>query len=426
LRIRTAIHGLLVLAVCVTAVSSAAASDGAEDFRAGLEAFEAERYPEARAALERAVAAEPDHARALLLLGMSELALGEADAALQHFEAARRADASLEQLALYHEGLAHAQAARSREAREALERSIEADSGSRVAAGARGLLGALDPEPLRRYRLAARIGLEFDDNVSVPEIDATSEKADGAFVADLAGSYRLFASERAVVEAGYDFTQSLHFELSEANLQSHGVWLDGSHAIGAVDAGLGYRFGTSTLGGDGFLNLHEVRPRLGVPVRPGWIAELAVAYRNKDFLDSQDRDRDGHHVSAGVRNFFQLPDRRTRVDAGVRFETEDTRGPEFDYLGFSLGAGLRVPFEWRGEWRFDLAYRLRMRDYSNETPSIGEARFDLDHGVGVGLMRRLGRHVEAQLDYRFTDADSNLPSADYQDNTVGIGFRVSL
>jgi tetratricopeptide (TPR) repeat protein len=421
---RTAIGWALALALCVASTSSAA--DGPGDYAAGLEAFEAERYPEARAALERAVAADPDHARALLLLGMSELALGDAEAALVHFEAARRADPSLEQLALYHEGLAHAQAVHGSEARDALERSIEADSGSRVAAGARGLLASLDPGPQRRFRLATRVGIEFDDNVTVPEIDATSDEADAAFVADLAGSYRLFDAEGAVVEAGYDFAQSLHFELSEADLQSHGVWLDGSHALGALDAGLGYRFGASTLGGDGFLHLHEVRPRLAVPVRPGWTAELAVAYLNKDFLDSGDRDRDGHHVSAGVRNFFLVPDRKVRVDAGLRFEAEDARGAEFDYLGFSAGTGLRVPFEWRGEWRFDLAYRLRLRDYSSETPSIGEARLDVDHGVGVGLVRRLTRYVEAQLDYRFTGADSNLPSADYLDNTVGLSLRVSL
>ena len=41
-------------------------------------------------------------------------------------------------------------------------------------------------------------------------------------------------------------------------------------------------------------------------------------------------------------------------------------------------------------------------------------------------MRRLTRHTEAHLDYRFTAADSNLPSADTLDNTLGLSFRVSL
>ena len=395
MRARTAIVWVATLAVCFAAGGPSVAAVASQDFLAGMQAFEAERYEEARAALERAVAADPADGRALLLLGMSELALDDAESALEHFAAARHADPSLEPLASRYEGLVDAQA-------------------------------ELDPRPQRRFRLATRLGIEFDDNVSVPEIDATSDEADGAFVADLAGSYRFFDSERAVVEAGYDFAQSLHFELSDADFQSHGLWLDGSHAIGGLDGGLGYRFATSTLGGDGFLNLHEVRPRLDVPVRSGWTAELAVAYLNKDFLDSQNRDRDAHHVSAGVQNFFRLPDGKARVDAGARFEAEDARGAEFDYLGLSLGAGLRVPFEWRGEWALDLAYRLRLRDYSNQTPSIGEARLDLDHGVGVGLMRRLTRHTEAHLDYRFTGVDSNLPSADTLDNTLGLSFRVSL
>ncbi len=426
MRTRTAIAWIAALAALFATGGPVLAAGHSDEFAAGMEAFEAERYEEARALLQRAVAEDPDDGRALLLLGMSELALGDAESALERFEVARSVDPSLEQLALYHEGLAHARAARDAEARVALERSIEVDARSRLAAGAQGLLTALDPQPRQRFRLASRIGIEYDDNVTVPEIDATSERGDGAFVADLATSYRILDSERAALEAGYDFTQSLHFDLSDADLRSHGLWVDGAHAIGALDAGLGYRFGTSSLGGDGFLNLHEVRPRLDLPVRAGWTAEVAVAYLHKDFLDSRDRDRDAHHVSAGLQNFFQLPDGRIRANAGLRFEAEDARGAEFDYLGFSLGGGLRVPFEWRGEWSLDLAYRFRLRDYSNETPSIGKVRFDLGHGVGVGLMRRITRRVEAHLDYRFTGADSNLPSADYVDNTVGFALRVSL
>jgi tetratricopeptide (TPR) repeat protein len=427
-RIAAAIAALLGGFAALGIAASAAAATGGEAFRQGLEAFEAERYEEARAALERAVAEDPDDGRALLLLGMSELPLGRAEVAVAHFRAARAADPSLEQLALYHEGLALAQTERGPEARRALERSIAADAGSRVAAGARGLLAAVDPvAPRQRFRLSSRVGIEYDDNVSVPELDASSGKGDGAFVADLAASYRFLDSERAALEAGYDFAQSLHFDLSDADLRSHGLWLDAAHAVGALDAGLGYRFDTATLGDDGFLNLHEVRPRLDVPVRPGWTAELAVGYLNKDFLDSNDRDRDAHHASAGVENLFRFGDRRiVHANAGLRFEAEDARGAEFDWLGGSLGAGLRVPFEWRGEWAFDLAGRLRLRDYTHATPSIGKARLDLDHGIGVGLVRRITRRVEARLGYRFGGAVSNLPSADYVDNTVGLTLRASL
>jgi hypothetical protein len=359
---------------------------------------------------------------------MSELALGRLDAAIARFREARAVDPELEQLALYHEGLALARAERGPEARQALERSIEADAESRVAAGARGLLAAVGPVPgpRQRFRLASRVGIEYDDNVSVPELDESSREGDGAFVADLAASYRFLDSERVALEAGYDFAQSLHFDLSDADLRSHGLWLDAAHALGELDAGLGYRFDTATLGDDGFLNLHEVRPRLDVPVRPGWTAELAVGYLNKDFLDSDDRDRDAHHVSAGVENFFQLADRRIHASAGLRFEAEEARGAEFDWLGGSLGAGLRVPFEWRGEWALDFAARLRLRDYAHATPSIGTARLDLEHGVGVGLVRRITRRLEARLGYRFGGADSNLPEADYLDNTVGLSLRASL
>lgn len=430
MRVRAWIGFAATLASLLAGAATAAparAADASEEFLLGMDAYEAGRTEEARAAFARAVEADPANGRALLLLGMTELELGRPDAAVQHFRSAPDADPSLEALALYHEGLALAETSRVGEARAALERAILVDPGSRAAAGARGLLAALDSrEPARRFRLATSLGIEFESNVSVPEIDASSGQGDGAFVADLAASYRLLRSERAAVEVGYDFAQSLHFDLREADLRSHGLWLDGSHAAGPVDLGLGYRFGTATLGGDGFLNLHELRPRLELPIRPGFGAELSVAYLNKDFLDSNDRDRDAHRASAGVESFSWLADRKVRVDAGARFEAEEARGPEFDYLGLSLGSGLHLPFAWRGEWTLELGYRLRLRDYANETPSIGEPRLDLEHGLRLSLARRIAKRVEARLDYRLTAADSNLPAADYLDSTVGLSLRLGL
>ena len=63
---------------------------------------------------------------------------------------------------------------------------------------------------------------------------------------------------------------------------------------------------------------------------------------------------------------------------------------------------------------------------AHATPSIGEARLDLENGLGVGLLRRLTRRIEAKLDYRLTAADSNLPSADTLGNRVALSFRASL
>jgi len=412
----------------LVAAAAPAADDAAPAFERGSQALERRHFEEARAALEEVVAADPTNARALLLLGLAELELGELDAAIGRFEAARAADPALAQRALYHEGLAHARAGRAAEARAAWERAVAIDPTSRVGHGAQALLASREPVPAapRRLRLSGSFGVEYDSNVTVPEIDASSGKGDGAAVADLSGAYRLLDGEGGGLEVGYDFSQSLHFHLDAADLQAHGVWLDGTTAVGACDAGLGARFDGVLLGGDGFLLLEELRPRLDLPVRPGWTAELFAGYAHKDFLESADDDRDADRASVGVENYFRLPDGRSRAHMGLRFESEDARGPEFDELGFAFGTGVRVPFEWHGSWGADLGYQLALRDYRHDTPAIAEPRRDLEQNVRVGLSRQLSRAVEARLEYHLTDAGSNLPSADYVDHTVGLRFRVGL
>ena len=423
----------IAIAVCTAlaallAGAASAADDTATDLERGTEALEGRHFEEAREALESAVEADPANARALLLLGLAELELGDPDTAIARFEAARAAEPRLAQRAFYHEGLAHAQADRSSEARAALERAVAVDPTSALGRSARALLGSPGPfgAAPRRYHLSGSFGVEFDDNVTVPEVDASSGRSDGAAVAELSGSYRLLDAERGGIEVGYDFSQSMHFHLDEADLQAHGIWLDGTREIGDCDAGLGARFDGVLLGGDGFLLLQELRPRLDIPVRAGWTAELFTAYAHKDFLASSDRDRDAHRASVGVENLFRLADGRVRARAGLRFESEDARGPEFDQLGFVFGTGLRVPFEWHGSWGTELGYQLRLRDYRHDTPEIARARRDLEQGVRVGLSRQLTRRVEARLEYRLTDADSNLPSANYVENAVGLRFRFSL
>ena len=424
---RTAGSVCAALAALIAGVAQAG-DPAADAFERGSRALDLRHYEEAREALESAVAADPSNARALLLLGITELELDHPDVAIARFEAARAADAGLAQRALYHEGLAHARAGRPAAARSALEAARALDPASRTGRGADALLSAAEPLPVaaRRWRLSGSFGVEYDDNVTVSEIDESSGRGDGAALAEVSSAYRLLDSERGALEAGYDFSQSMHFELEEADLQTHGLWLDGSRALGRLDVGLGARVDGVLLGGDGFLLLQELRPRLGFPVRPGWTAELAAGYLHKDFLDSSDRDRDAHRASVGVDHFFRLADGRARLRAGLRFEAEDARGAEFDQLGGVLATGLRVPFEWRGSWSADLGYELRLRDYRHDTPEIAEPRRDLEQGVRVGLARRLTRRVEARLEYRLTDASSNLPSADYLDNAVGLRLGVDL
>lgn len=397
------------------------------DLSLGTAYFEAGRPEDAIVALGRAVERDPDGGAALLLLGLTELRLQRFAAAAGHFERAAEADPDLAQLALYNLGVARTQAGDGRGARDALRRAIDVSPGSPAARHARGLLDRIEQTTAQRrpWRLSAFAGLLYDDNVLTSEVDRVSEEEDAAGVFEVSAGYRLVERDAWHLETGYDFYQSAYLDESDFNLQVHSASLRGSRRTARFDATLDYRYTLSTLGGDRFLDIQEIRPALEFAPSPRWYAVVGPRIQLKAFEDDSDRDAD--QVSLGAENFFFFRQNRAWLQLGLAVESEDADASRFDWEGFAVGAGLHLPFRLRqADHELDLVYRLRFRDYDDVTPSIGRERDDRIHTARLRVSRRLSRSSELRLEYEYEDADSNLPSADYRQNNVllSIGFEL--
>jgi hypothetical protein len=83
-------------------------------------------------------------------------------------------------------------------------------------------------------------------------------------------------------------------------------------------------------------------------------------------------------------------------------------------------ATLHLPVPFLGATELDLGYGYFIKDFSHETPSIGEKRHDTRHRALLTITRRIREFLLVQIDYEFTLADSNLPSADYLQHVAGI------
>jgi tetratricopeptide (TPR) repeat protein len=392
----------------------------------GMARYETGDARGAEAALERAVAAQPRDASPHYFLGLSLQKLGRHRQAVEQFAKSAELDSSFEQLALLQIGVSQRELGEGEAATSALERAIEVDPESETAGHARSLLRTFESEDTtrRRWSLYGLMGLEVDDNVSVPELDASSGDADVAGVFEAGGSFRFLEHRGLEAEVGYDFYQSVYAEVTEANLQSHTFSLAGARELGSVDANLDYRFSASWLGGDGFLNVHQVYPSFGYAPLSRWYATAGYDFRDKDFRIDGGRDATQH---AGVfRNFFLLGEGQT-LDLLYRIEDENARASEFDYLGQVVGVRLVTPVAPFGfALDLELGYRFDYRDYSNQTPSIGERREDKRHFADFVVERRLTDLLVARLTYQHFTSDSNLPSADYTSNIVNLvlGFEI--
>ena len=70
--------------------------------------------------------------------------------------------------------------------------------------------------------------------------------------------------------------------------------------------------------------------------------------------------------------------------------------------------------------------RYETRDYQGTTPSIGTPRNDDRTQLEASLEVPLNEHVVARLDYKRADNRSNLPSVDFDENTLSASVAVTF
>jgi hypothetical protein len=252
----------------------------------------------------------------------------------------------------------------------------------------------------------------------------SSGKSDVAGIFELAGAYRFLDGPGYEAEVAYDFYQSVYADVTDANLQAHTFAIDGTREIHEVDAGLSYRFTYARLGGDDFLNLHNLLPSVGFSVLANWYAIVGYNFQHKDF--DIDSDRDANHHALALDNFWFLCDGRASLSLGYRLQKEDADGSQFEYLGNLVNLRFKTPLTVK-EFDFDgtAFFQYQSRNYDNMTASIGKKRDDNRYSAGVGFGKNLNDYVRARIDYQYFNSDSNLPEADYDEHafTMSVGFE---
>lgn len=274
----------------------------------------------------------------------------------------------------------------------------------------------------KNWNLSGSFGLQYDDNVTVDQTDNSTNLSDEAAVIELSGLYRPAFGREVGLELGYDFSQSLYNEQTNFNLQSHNLSAYVERQFGETDASLNYIYARTLLGGHDFLSLHSLTPSLGRSLTDRWYANLRYAYYNKDFIRDVDDRRDANTHSVTFDNFLFFMSGKAHVSLGYRIESENTRGPEFDYLGHFFHIRLKspIPADRLSRWnpRGELGFEYGIKDFDNVTPSIGTRRDDDRSTVTLNLIADLTDHAVIRLEYRYIDANSNLASADYTENIV--------
>lgn len=267
-------------------------------------------------------------------------------------------------------------------------------------------------------------GVEYDSNISVSQIDTNTGADDFAAVLDADFEFEKELGEDTEVSLGYSFSQSLHADFSNFDIQSHFGSAELSHDFGPVDVGAAYRLIYTRLGGSGFLTMQQFSPYVTKFFGKKLFVRTDYTYTDKNFENRIDRDATVHAGGADV--YFFLDGVRTYFVTGYKYEDEDAVDPQFDFQSHNLKARFshRIPMG-DGYAKLKLGWRYEARDYSAITPSIGVLRDDNRHRLQAEIEIPVTDRIYSVLEYEYADFSSNLPSSDYTQSAAAarLGIR---
>lgn len=416
----------------------------------GILHFDAERYDEAEPWLQLAYAEPRDRFVAALFLGLSRFRRGDDVAARRYLLEAEK-DPELRPTAQYYDGLLLLRGGKPEEARQRFD-SVQAaapDSELGRVAAEYVLTGRTTPPeeappsapPTKPWAVQAGLGFEYDSNVVLASSndEVTSplhieHKSDGRAVLGAGGHYRILDQPFVKATMSYDFSQSVHFRLTDFDLQGHRVRLDLAAPGDRIQYGLSGWYDFYALDYQSF-----VQQGVGLPwvtFFQGRVAATQLFYRitGRDYFRGPlDPFLDGINHAAGLRQYFLLGATDRQVGLGYRFDYLDTESFRVEQGEESQS---RAPFEYRGH-QFDVefdaglwglahgtfGYLFYLQDYVGANPrkSSGFHRRDRTHQFLVAISRPLTPSLTAGIWYAGTIDGSNTKEFRYQRHLLHLG-----
>jgi Tfp pilus assembly protein PilF len=427
-------------------VDNPALNEAALELGAAL--VELGRYEEALGPLQQAQGDARVTGQASLFLGLAQLRLGRDEEARVNFDRAAAADPELRVSGRYYQGVAAYRAGRLHEAEGHFEAVIADRPGSEMGREAERFLLAVRTNRVQSYDLFGSVGFEYDSNVPLVTQDkniaaVVGDQADGRATLSAGGRYAPVRTETFTFSLGYDFFQSLHFDLDNFDLQNHRAGAQVAWRLGDFRLGLLGRYDYYLISRhfDSFLQEATAFPWVGY-VFSGGRTEVFYRMRYRDFLDHDFDVRDAFNHAPGIRQVIEVVDPDRYVFFGYRYDREDpTRSGQvstgggqtvnpnaFAYNGQEADAGVSWAFPADIVGEFSYAYRNERYDNASEQPSnaviFKERRRDNVHHFTVVAAKDLMQHLRLRLAYFGTINDSNQNEFQYDRHIGSVALEV--
>lgn len=218
-------------------------------------------------------------------------------------------------------------------------------------------------------------GVEHDSNVSVDDLNASSDRSDQAWVFDAGLEGVLKPAERLNLTLGYSLSGSRYRELDQFDQDIHLLSADLSYDFDPVTIGTSYHYSHSVLGSEPFLDFHRASAYLGSLIGDDVYLLASLQEKRKDYEESEARD--SNIRGASLDSFFFFNNARSHFVIGVDYDKEDAEAESFDNDLWRVRATLLNRFLLGGEDnRIRLGWRYETREYDQPVVSSSDSLFD--------------------------------------------------
>ena len=414
----------------------------------GIAYFDDGQYAAAKPWLERAYQQGVERFTAAFFLGLTCYRMGD-DTAAQKYLNEAKVDPDLRPSAEYYAGLALLRQGKTDAARAELQQVMREQPQSEIGRAAQQAVSGKTLRPAgevaarqKPWSLYGEVGFQYDSNAVLAPSDAgvkvtegITRQSDERAVIALGGDYQLLDTEVGSLRVEYDFYQSIHFHLTDFDLQGHRVRLDATSARGPVSYGISGIYDFYALDYQSFFQEGLGTPWVAVNEGDAAATQAYYTLRGRDFFRKPyDPARDAINNAVGIRQYLDLGTLGPAdwlLGFGYQFDAEDTvsdslGAKDFQYKGNQADVGLSFPLYTFAQMQ--LAYLFRLEDYQfpNSRAAFEFRRHDNEHQVVVAVQRSLTANISAEIDYFRVINNSNISDFAYDRDIVAASMRVTF
>jgi len=276
-----------------------------------------------------------------------------------------------------------------------------------------------------QFGFDAAAGFEYDSNVTLQDLDASSGEADTATMLDAALNMRIAAGDNVSLRFGYDISATTYQNYSEYDLTLHHFNMGLSRRGRYADVTIAVDRFDGVLDGEDYVSYTQVSP--GIARLFGSSVYLRGAYVAADKEYDETSTRNAKSKAVRVDTYWLLDGMDRYWSVGLQKSSEDATDAELDFGAALLGITYAHSFELRS-MTLQLKARLRLeeRDYLNVTQSIGARREDKRLRSGLSVLIPFSDQVKLEANIELTDNTSNLDTAALERTTFGLNLAVSF